>query len=183
MVEGKRSLIVTLAVDSKFVSSPTFTTSLQLQLTYAAAATATRGRGLVMGDVTPVADNTDSIDVAALWVRHSFKKSVNIYQYSAQGHSNSQGKAHLDSIKRPTSALGMKLDTPYFSPRSRCRLDPFHGRIITVDKEWFPSLRERVLQLQRVLVILAKVDVNARTHIMQRMLPSNIDSACFNTTR
>lgn len=52
---------------------------------------------------------------------------------------------NLNSVKRSTGALWMKLNTPYFFPRLRSRLDALNGGIIAIDEERFPAAGERVL--------------------------------------
>jgi len=62
---------------------------------------------------------------------------------------------NLDRVQRSPSALWMKLDTPNLLTGLRRGLDAFDRRIIAVDEERFPTFRERFLQLQGILVILA----------------------------
>ena len=64
------------------------------------------------------------------------------------------GFAYLDSIQGTTSALGVELHTPYLLAGICGGLDTLDRRVVTVDEERLPPGRERVLELQGVLVIL-----------------------------
>ena len=48
----------------------------------------------------------------------------------------------------------MELHTPHAFSRLSRRLNPLHGRVVAVDEEWLPAIREWILELQRVLVVL-----------------------------
>jgi len=50
----------------------------------------------------------------------------------------------------------MELNTPNALSRGSSRFDAFNRRIIAIDEEWFPSFGEWVLQLESILMILAK---------------------------
>jgi hypothetical protein len=63
--------------------------------------------------------------------------------------------AYLDSVERSASTLRVKLDAPDLLARLGGGFNTLHGGVVAINKERFPSSRERVLQLQRVLVILA----------------------------
>lgn len=67
-----------------------------------------------------------------------------------------QDGAHLDGIERPACALGMELDPPDLATGFRGRLDAFYGRVVAVDEERLPSGWEGILQLEGVLMILAR---------------------------
>jgi len=53
----------------------------------------------------------------------------------------------------------MELHTPHALTRCCCRLDTLNGRVIAVDEEWLPAVWEWILELQRVLVVLAAEDM------------------------
>ena len=48
----------------------------------------------------------------------------------------------------------MELHTPHAFSRVSRRLDPLNGRVVAVDEEWLPAIRERILELQCVLMVL-----------------------------
>lgn len=64
-------------------------------------------------------------------------------------------RTDLDGVQRATCTFRVELNTPYFFAGLRGRLDTLHGRVIAVNEEGFPSSWERILKLERVLVILA----------------------------
>lgn len=74
---------------------------------------------------------------------------------SASNKHDGSPETHLDGVKGSTCALGVELHTPHFLARFSGRLDALHGRVIAVDEERFPALRERTLELQSVLMVLA----------------------------
>ena len=49
----------------------------------------------------------------------------------------------------------MELHTPHTIAGCSRGFDTLDGRVVAVDEERLPAVRERVLELQRVLVILA----------------------------
>jgi len=50
----------------------------------------------------------------------------------------------------------VELDTPDLLSRLLSGFDAFYRRVIAIDEKRFPSLRERVLQLQRILMVLTE---------------------------
>lgn len=72
---------------------------------------------------------------------------------------------YLNSVKGTTRAFGMELDAPHLLTRVSSRLDTFHRRVIAVNEEGLPASGERVLELQRILVILTEGGV--RHHAQQ----------------
>ena len=96
-------------------------------------------------------------------------------------HSSDKGEgtSYLDRVKRTTSTLWMELHPPNPLPRLCCRFDTLDGRVVTVDEEGFPPLRERILERESVLVVLAETscqeisDGRARvTHLVTYTLPA-----------
>ena len=63
-------------------------------------------------------------------------------------------RAYLDRIERTSRALGMELYTPHAFTRFSRRLNPLNGRVVTVDEERLPAIREWILEFQRVLMVL-----------------------------
>ena len=71
---------------------------------------------------------------------------------------------HLDRVERTTSALRMELDTPDLLARLSRRLDAFNRRVVAVDEEGLPAAGERILEFERVLVVLTiKYEEHATT--------------------
>lgn len=65
-------------------------------------------------------------------------------------------REHLDGVEGSSGTLRMELDTPNLLARSVGGLDALDGGVVAVDEEGFPALGEGVLELQRVLVVLAR---------------------------
>lgn len=63
--------------------------------------------------------------------------------------------SYLHGVKRATGALGVELDTNNVFTGFGSRLDTFNGGIIAVDEERLPAGGEGLLQLERVLMVLA----------------------------
>lgn len=63
--------------------------------------------------------------------------------------------AHLDRIKRSTGTLRMELHAPNLLTRVGCRFDALDRRVVTIDEEGLPALREGILEFERVLMVLA----------------------------
>lgn len=64
---------------------------------------------------------------------------------------------YFNGVQRATGAFGMELDTPDFLPGVVGGLDSLDRGVVAVDEERFPALRERILERQGVLVVLAVV--------------------------
>ena len=73
-----------------------------------------------------------------------------------------KGPAYLNGIKRAPGTLGVELYTPDLLARLGGRLDALDGRVIAVNEERLPALREGVLQLQSILMVLAGVKKGQR---------------------
>lgn len=71
------------------------------------------------------------------------------------GYAYTPESAYLHRVERTSRALGMELYTPHVLSRFSRRLDPLNGRVVTVDEERLPAIREWILELQRVLMVLA----------------------------
>ena len=68
-----------------------------------------------------------------------------------------KGPAYLNGIKRAPGTLGVELYTPDLLARLSGRLDTLDRRVIAVDEERLPARRERILQLERILVVLTRM--------------------------
>jgi hypothetical protein len=66
-------------------------------------------------------------------------------------------EAYFDSVERTASTLWVKLHAPNLPARIDSGLNALDRRVIAVDEEGLPSLREGILQLQSILVVLATV--------------------------
>ena len=92
--------------------------------------------------------------------------------------------ADLDCIKRTTSALRVELDTPHLFSGIFSGFDAFYGRIIAIYEKRLPSLRERVLQRQSILMVLTRSEslANSCGSLRSTLLPRDIYSSCFDGT-
>lgn len=76
----------------------------------------------------------------------------------------SDNTADLDRIQGTTRTLRVELDAPDLHSGFFGGLDTFYRRIITVDEKRFPPLRERVLQRQSILMVLAGRELLINSH-------------------
>lgn len=73
--------------------------------------------------------------------------------------------SHLDGVKRPTSRLRVELNTPDSLAALRSRDDTLDGRVVTVNEERSPTLREVLGKSKSVLMVLGLMGISA---IIQR---------------
>lgn len=73
--------------------------------------------------------------------------------------------SHLDGVKRPTSRLRVELNTPDSLAALRSRDNTLDGRVVTVNEERSPTLREVLGKSKSVLMVLGLMGISA---IIQR---------------
>ena len=71
-------------------------------------------------------------------------------------------REHLNRVQRPSGALRVELHAPHLLARILRGLDALDRRVVAVDEERLPASWERILQLERVLVVLT---MKTRDHV------------------
>ena len=99
------------------------------------------GGSVVCADLDIVRDHRRSTSTLTTFIHEigeHLPRSVFVYQNTC-----SKGElAYLDGIEWPTGGLRMELNTPDPLAGLWSRDDTFDRRVVTVDKEWCPSLGE-----------------------------------------
>jgi hypothetical protein len=87
---------------------------------------------------------------------HKLRCPKTLQRFLSGTASTDKVSKHFNRVQRTARALGMELHAPDLLPRVCSGFDSLNGRVIAVDKERFPALREWILQGQRVLMVLTK---------------------------